>query len=61
MFDAAVVIPTLLRSSLVRAVESVFAQDFDGRIQVLIGVDVAKGDRAVLDDLEARVPKNVRL
>jgi hypothetical protein len=47
--DAAVVIPTLLRPSLVRAVQSIFAQDFAGRIQVLIGVDKPDGDIAVLD------------
>jgi len=39
LFDAAVVMPTLLRPSLERAVRSVFAQDLGGRIQLLIGVD----------------------
>ena len=42
-FDVAVVMPTLLRPSLKRAVESVFAQDVRGRVQILIGVDVAEG------------------
>ena len=42
--DAAVVIPTILRPCLVDAVRSVFAQQFEGRIQILIGVDVAKGE-----------------
>lgn len=39
-FDIAVVVPTVGRESLRRAVESVFAQDFAGTIQILIGVDV---------------------
>jgi hypothetical protein len=39
-FDAAVVIPTVGRQSLQRAVESVFAQSFAGTIQILVGVDV---------------------
>jgi len=38
-FDAAVVIPTTLRPTLARALLSVFAQDFPGRVQILIGID----------------------
>jgi hypothetical protein len=41
--DAAVIIPTLLRPSLVRAVQSVFAQQFGGRVQILIGIDQRSG------------------
>jgi len=52
-FDVAVVIPTLLRPTLTRAVRSVFAQSFPGRIQVVIGIDKALGDRAVLDEVAA--------
>jgi len=40
MFDIAIVIATAGRASLVRAVESIYAQDFVGSIQVLVGVDV---------------------
>ena len=47
--DVAVVIPTLLRPSLARALRSVFEQKFSGRIQVLIGVDRPDGDISVLD------------
>ena len=39
MHDLAVVVVTVCRKSLLRAVNSVFQQDFSGRIQVLIGVD----------------------
>jgi len=39
-FDFSVVIPAILRSTLPRAVRSIFAQDLPGRVQTLIGVDV---------------------
>lgn len=45
----AVIIPTILRPTLGRAVQSVYEQDLDKRIQIVIGVDVAEGN---LDDFE---------
>jgi glycosyltransferase involved in cell wall biosynthesis len=57
-FDVAVVVPTTLRGSLFRAVASVFDQDFRGRIQILIGIDVPAGDAAILRRLAARCPEN---
>jgi hypothetical protein len=45
----AVVIPTILRPSLIRALTSVFAQDFGGRIHVLIGIDAPQGEMEMLD------------
>ena len=59
--DAAVVIQTVLRPSLLRAVRSVFDQDHTGRIQVLIGVDSHQGDGALLDTLFSECPPNVTL
>lgn len=47
--DAAVVIPTMLRPSLVQAVQSVFAQRFAGRIQILVGIDRPDGPLDLLD------------
>ncbi|MBN8898600.1 MAG: glycosyltransferase family 2 protein, partial [Rhodospirillales bacterium] len=38
-FDAAVVMPTTLRPSIYYALVSVFRQAFEGRVQVLIGLD----------------------
>ncbi|NVK18736.1 MAG: glycosyltransferase family 2 protein [Methylocystaceae bacterium] len=38
-FDIAVIIPTILRESLIDAVRSIYAQDFKGRIQIIIGID----------------------
>jgi hypothetical protein len=49
--DVAVVIATILRPSLAQAVQSIFAQAFPGRIQVLIGVDLP----AIPDDLVDRL------
>ena len=46
--DVAVVIPTVLRPELNRALESVYAQDFAGRIHLLVGVDDPRGKVPVL-------------
>ncbi len=59
--DVAVVIPTVLRPSLLRAVRSVFDQSLAGRIQVLIGIDQRQGDSAILDTLSRECPSNVTL
>ena len=37
---------TVVRPSLARAIRSVYAQRFDGRVQILIGIDRMEGDRA---------------
>ncbi|MEO8715694.1 MAG: class I SAM-dependent methyltransferase [Acetobacteraceae bacterium] len=60
-YRAAIVIPTVLRPSLLRAVRSVFAQELDGRIQVLIGVDRDLGGREVLATLARERPAHVDL
>jgi hypothetical protein len=60
-YGAAVILPTLLRPALARAVRSVFAQDLGDRIQVLIGIDQAEGERAQLDQLAAECPSHVTL
>lgn len=57
--DAAVVIPTVLRPILRRAVQSVFNQDLKGRIQILIGVDAAASNDHGLDTLLADRPSNI--
>ena len=59
--DVAVVIPTVLRPSLTRAVRSVFDQSLVGRIQILIGIDQPQGDAAQLDILSRECPANVAL
>lgn len=57
--DVAVIMPTVLRPSLLKAVQSVYAQDLDGTIHLLIGIDAALGGRGVLDALAADRPENV--
>jgi hypothetical protein len=56
-FDFAVVIPTTLRSTIHRALRSIFRQEFDGRVQVLIGVDVLHGSREALEETCRAVPE----
>jgi len=60
-FAAAVVIPTVLRPGLARAVASVYAQELPAgaRLQLLIGIDIAEGDRALLDRLAAACPSHI--
>jgi hypothetical protein len=57
--DVAVVTTSILRPSLVRAVQSVFAQKFPGRIQMLIGLDSLLGSMDLLDQACANRPSNV--
>lgn len=57
-FEAAVVVTTILRPSLKKAVQSLYEQDVAGTMQLLIGIDQAVGDRAILDDLFAAKPAN---
>jgi hypothetical protein len=60
IMDVAVVMPTILRVSLVQALHSIFAQRFDGRIQVLVGLDRPIGDLSLIDvACEARPPNCV--
>ena len=58
-YDVAVVTPSVLRPSLLRALASVFAQDLKGRIQVLVGVDAPTPAPAALLELLAQRPANV--
>jgi len=58
-FDIAVVIPTLLRPSLSEAVRSIFAQDFNGKIHILIGVDHLGKTSFDFESLLSQRPKNM--
>ncbi len=57
-YVAAVVVPTILRPSLRRAVLSVFAQDIDGHGQLLLGVDKHVGDSGIIGDIMSAKPPN---
>jgi len=57
--DVAVVLQTVLRPSVERAIRSVFEQDVNGRIHLLIGVDKRLGDPAIIDRLLGSSPPKV--
>ncbi|HEV2674358.1 MAG TPA: hypothetical protein VGV37_07435 [Aliidongia sp.] len=60
-FDVSVVIPTVLRPELGRAVRSVFAQAFEGRVQILLGIDDPIGDPALPATLAGECPATMHL
>lgn len=57
--DAAVVLQTVIRPSVVRAIQSVYAQQGLKRIHLLVGVDVAISGRQVLMDILIKAPDHV--
>jgi len=60
-FDIGVVIATVVRPRLAQAVRSVFSQRFDGRMQILVGIDRLEGDRALLDALIGECPSHITI
>lgn len=60
-YDISVVIPTILRDGLMDAVQSIYQQDFKGRVQILIGVDGDKNIQQALEGLEQGRPDNMDL
>jgi hypothetical protein len=58
-FDVAIVMPSLLRSTLDDALQSIFAQRFAGRIQVLVGIDVPSAGGSSLERACRGRPGNV--
>jgi hypothetical protein len=57
-FEAAVVMPSLLRPTIRHALEAIFAQNFSGRIQVLVGVDLPNGSMEAIEAACALRPRN---
>jgi hypothetical protein len=57
--DVAVVIPSILRETLERAVKSVFSQAFNGRIHLIVGIDQPETGRDMLSKIFENVPANV--
>jgi hypothetical protein len=57
--DVAVVVQSVLRPSVLRAITSIFEQDFDGRIHLLLGVDKRLGPAEPVDRLLASAPANI--
>lgn len=57
----AVVVQTILRPSMERAIRSVFAQDLNARIHLLIGVDKRLGHPSLLDRVLSSCPPNIEV
>jgi len=59
-FDVSVVVQTVCRDCVLRAVRSVFEQDFAGTIQILVGVDIDRRQRSadLYNTLERECPRN---
>lgn len=55
-FDVAVVMTTVVRPTIEQAVRSVFAQDYPGRVQVMIGIDRWAGERSTIERLMSECP-----
>ena len=55
----AVVLQTILRPSVERAIRSVFAQELHGQIHLLVGVDKRVGDPALLTRVLVDAPANI--
>ncbi|MDO5638461.1 MAG: hypothetical protein Q4G28_01160 [Neisseria sp.] len=60
MHDLAIVVTTVCRKSLLRAVKSIFEQDFQGRIQILVGVDkdLSGNEQKLRKQLQRQCPPN---
>lgn len=60
-FDIAVITTTTLRTTLQRAIQSVFEQDYKGRVQILVGIDIKNGEVDIIDQLRESCPVNMTL
>ena len=60
-FDVGIVMATVLRETFDQAVRSVFTQRFDGRIQILVGIDRWQGDRTGFEQLSNTAPSHVAI
>ena len=58
-FDVAVVMVTVVRPTIAQALRSIYSQAFEGRIQVMIGIDQWQGDRRLLEELISEHPPHV--
>ncbi len=57
--DVGVVMPTVIRREMILALRSVFSQEFAGSVQVLIGVDKARGEPEWLERALGTRPAHV--
>lgn len=59
--DVAIVMPTVLRAQLPQALRSIYNQDYGGRIQINIGIDVSLGAITDHETVFAERPDNVSI
>jgi len=59
--DVAVVLETALQPSLARALDSVYRQDFVGRIHVLVGIECNRADPSLIAAMGVAPPEHVEL
>ena len=60
-FDVAIAMPTILRPSLLQAVRAIFAQDIQGRVQIMLGIDRGPDAHGILDTLRAECPSHMTI
>jgi hypothetical protein len=60
-FEISIVIPSLGHKSLNETLQSLYQQDFTGRVQILVGIDKMKGDPLVLKELARNIPAHMTL
>jgi len=60
-FDAAIAMPTILRPSLLQAVRAIFAQDIQGRVQIMLGIDRGPDTHGILDTLRSECPSHMAI
>lgn len=58
-FDVSVVMPSIGRRDIIKAVESIYLQENVGRVQVLIGIDKPQHDFSFLYDFLGQCPKSI--
>jgi len=61
IFDAAVIIPTTLSRDIGPTLRSVFAQNLDGKVQIMIGIDFAAGTRDGIEAVRRECPSNMEI
>jgi hypothetical protein len=54
--EISVLVRTVLRPTLARAVRSIYAQDFAGAVQIVLGVDAMPDPLGMIDQLRAECP-----
>ena len=60
-FDIAMVISTTLQPTIKKTINSIFEQNYKGRIQVLVGIDKPLGNKDIIHELQNECPENISI